>query len=262
MNWSERYAIAQYNYQYSPTLQGTDVYDNILGKVNKFYANGGTVELHHFDHSKGSFRPNFIMSNNLADQAARIIAGSSENDPVVKQRAHYETAWYLKNASRFYRKGRFPLSYSRQARKDGRSTVFGFTRDKDGNITAAMSGYNLPDNPEAGRCFVMNGVASTQPGHASVLQHALLHHVTGENIPVLSQVYNRTTNYNEKGEPLPWTDDDQTQQDRALQYHRSIGRRISPETSGNINSFWSTNDTTRLIRNTRTKTNVKNFFNR
>ena len=260
-HWKQRYAIAQYNYQFSPELDGK-TYENMKSKTKKFYDDGGSVDIHHFDLSKGKFPKDKAKADHFLQQSIRLQNIAKTTTDPVKFRGIQETSHYAENISRFYRTGRYPMSYTRNARQNNMSTVFAFSRDSDGNITAAASGQVHPGDENRVRSYVVNGTASSVPGHATVVQHALLHHVVGEHTPVFSQVFNPTVNYEDANMKLkPWDSEDQKQQDNAIKYHKGLGRRLEHEPSGNITSTWLGNDVTRLIRNTRTKTNVKHIWN-
>ena len=262
MNWSLRYAIAQYNYQFSPTLDDGKAYENIKNRTKKFYDEGGSVDIHHFDLSKGKFPKNYKMADHFLQQSVRLNKIAQGATDPVKFRAAQETSHYAENINRFYRTGRFPNSYTRNARDNNMNTIFAFSRDSNGNITAASAGQLYLGNEDYGREYITNGTASSVPGHATVVQHAILHHVVGEHTPVFSQVFNPTVNYQDTNMNLkPWDEEDQKQQDNAIKYHKGIGRRLEREPSGNITSVWLNNDVTRLIRNTRIKTNVKHIWN-
>ena len=262
MNWSLRYAIAQYNYQGSPTLDDGKTYENIKNKTKKFYDEGGSVDIHHFDLSKGKFPKNYKMADHFLQQSIRLKNIAQQATDPVKFRAAQETSHYAENISRFYRTGRFPNAYTRHARNNKTNTVFAFSRDSDGNITAASAGQVHPGDENNGRLYVTNGTASSVPGHATVVQHAILHHVVGEHTPVFSQVFNPTVNYEDINMRIkPWDEEDQKQQDNAIKYHKGLGRRLEYEPSGNITSSWLGNDVTRLIRNTRLRTKVKHIQN-
>ena len=262
MNWSLRYAIAQYNYQFSPTLDDGKAYESMRSKTKKFYDDGGSVDIHHFDLSKGKFDKNYEMADHFLQQSIRLKNIAQQATDPVKFRAAQQTSEYAENISRFYRTGRFPNAYTRNARQNNMSTVFAFSRDSDGNITAASSGQTYPGDENIGKTYVINGTASSVPGHATVVQHAILHHVVGERTAVFSQVFNPTVNYEDINMRLkPWDEEDQKQQDTAIKYHKGIGRRLEHKPSGDITSSWLKNDVTRLIRNTRTKTNVKHIWN-
>ena len=262
MNWSLRYAIAQYNYQGSPTLDDGKTYENIKNKTKKFYDDGGSVDIHHFDLSKGKFPKNYKMADHFLQQSIRLKNIAQQATDPVKFRAAQETSHYAEIISGFYRTGRFSNAYTRHARNNKTNTVFAFSRDSDGNITAASAGQVHPGDENNGRLYVTNGTASSVSGHATVVQHAILHHVVGEHTPVFSQVFNPTVNYEDINMRIkPWDEEDQKQQDNAIKYHKGLGRRLEYEPSGNITSSWLGNDVTRLIRNTRTKTNVKHILN-
>ena len=261
MNWSTRYAIAQYNYQFSPMLDDGKAYENMKSRTKKFYDDGGSVDIHHFDLSKGKFPKNYKMADHFLQQSVRLSKIAKGATDPVKFRAAQETSHYAENISRFYRTGRLPMSYTRNARQNNMSTVFAFSRDSNGNITAATAGQVYPGDENRNREYITNGTASSVPGHATVVQHAILHHVVGEHTPVFSQVFNPTVNYKDMNTLKPWDEEDQKQQDNAIKYHKGIGRRLEREPSGNITSVWLNNDVTRLIRNTRIKTNVKHIWN-
>jgi hypothetical protein len=260
--FASRYAIAQYNFQFSPTLDDGKAYESMRSKTKKFYDDGGSVDIHHFDLSNGRFPKNYEMADHFLQQSDRLKKIAQNATDPVKFRAAMETGYYAENISRFYRVGRFPTSYTKNARQHNINTVFAFSRDSNGNITAASSGQLYPGDENNARGYTTNGTASSVPGHATVVQHAILHHVVGEDAPVYSQVFNPTVNYSDQYMHLkPWDDEDQKQQDNAIKYHKGIGRRLEHKQDGDITSSWVRNDVTRLIRNTRTKTNVKHIWN-
>jgi hypothetical protein len=260
INWNTRYAIAQYNYTFSPQIDDT-TYQNILGRVNKFYGEGGSVEIHSFDHSKGSFTSDKAKADELSQQASRIRRESAASEDLVKKTSGEYTAGMIDNLSRFYRKGRFSPGYTRDSRRSGRITSIALTRDKNNNITAAMAGLTYPETDDYPGVFTVNGTSSTVKGHASVLQHAMLHSIVGEHKAVNSEVFNPHNNYDDQGRLKPWTNKDQTVQNNAITYHKGLGRRIEQKPDKSIGSMWTQSDVTRLIRNTRTQTKIKCFYN-
>ena len=228
MNWSIRYAIAQLNWQMSPSLQSGEAYGNIIGRVNEFYSKGGTVEIHHFNSKK--FTPNKNIARELDSQSNRIENSQERSNSSLKS--------MLDLYSRAYKQGKFS-SYLDETFKLGAKHYALIARDKNNNATAALNVSKFPGTENSVPELAIGFVASISPGHASVLQHAMLHHIAGEQSAISSSVLNPD----------------------ALRYHKGIGRRIQQTPGGNTYSNWFKSDTTRLVRNTRARTNIIHFYN-
>jgi hypothetical protein len=244
MNWSIRYAIAQINWTGSPTLESGEAYGNIIGRVNEFYSKGGTVEIHHFNGKK--FTPNKNIAKELDSQSNRIENSQERSNSSLKS--------MLDLYSGAYKKGKFS-SFLDETFKLGAKHYALIARDKNNNVTAALNVSKFPGTEDSVPVLGIGSVASISPGHASVLQHAMLHHIAGEQSAISSQVFNPTVNNG------IWTEADQNQQNNALRYHKGIGRRIEQTPGGNVKSNWFKSDTTRLVRNTRARTNIIHFYN-
>ena len=258
MNWNERYAIAQINWTMSPKLESGEVYKNILGRVNNFYSQGGTVEIHHFN--KKNFSADKDIAWDLKNQSDKLER--SKTNSLAEEQANSSLRGGLLLYSQAYKKGKLPSAINYNFQGDWDHCLL-LARDKDNNITAALNATHFPKTDESVPMVSIGGVSSVSPGHASVLQHAMLHHIAGEQSGVMSQVFNPTVNLSPRNPKkiLPWSEENQKQQDNALRYHEGIGRRIEKSPNGNIDSNWFKSDVTRLVRNTRTRTNVKHIYN-
>ena len=232
MIWNRRYAMEQQHYDY------------IKNAAQKFYDDGGTVEVHHLDTLQG---PSKGLAKYFDLQSSQIDSTPSN---ALKGFARENISRDLDELSKAYSSG--------QPAAPGRKTLV--AKDKNNNVIGTMSLLNVG----CGQWLGVRGTASLGGGVGTALQHALVHGVlktTGQSLS--SEIYSQSN----RSDRHHWTPKDNEIQNNARQFHENLGRSTGWQDGTDINSpagassWWTKKDVGNIVDNTHiTNTSIRHFL--
>ena len=231
MNWNLRYAMEQQHYDY------------IKNAAQKFYDDGGTVEVHHLDTLQG---PNKGLAKHFDSQSSQIDSTPSN---ALKGFARKNISRDLDELSKAYSSG--------QPAAPGRKILV--AKDRGNNVVGTMPLQNVGH----GQWLGVQGTASLGGGVGTTLQHALVHGVlktTGQSLG--SEIYSQSN----KPDGYRWAPKDDEIQNNARQFHENLGRSTGWQDGTDINSpagassWWTKKDVSNIVDNTHiTNTSIKHI---
>lgn len=210
MNWRRRYAMEQRHY------------DKLQGAAEKFFSDGGSVDIHHIN---GSTQPDATKARYFKQQQQRInsqLLKATEGTP--QHLALTSLSNTLSGLHQLYSgRGTKGLPGELWSVESGHPTQTLLAKDSNGNVTGHLTTFDMPKNQTNGENVSGEvGISSINSGTATALQHTLVHQVlknTGKSLA--------STIYDQAG-PV---------QDNARKFHDSIGRNVRE-----LDSWWSPSD--------------------